>query len=104
MIDATKFMVICRLMADGNGPSIASLRVKSNKDELMYYARRTHGNYLRYCRALFLLHKFENKTGDKPLFPKSWRKWKVFNSHEKSEMEKFWHRRGFRSKDIERTY
>lgn len=101
MIDDTKFMVICRLMADGNGVKISSMRVQSNKDEFMRYATKTHGNYLMYCRALFLLHKFENKTGDKPLVPKHWAKWKVFNSQENREMERFWRRRARYSKGIE---
>lgn len=51
MIDDKKFIIICRIIADGNSPKLSALRVKSNLKEFMDFAEKTPENYNLYCKS-----------------------------------------------------
>lgn len=97
-MDREKFLVICRLMADGNTITVSTARVCSDVKEFRKYAFRNLENYKMYCAAHFLYGKFLQRGDNyRPLF---YRKSPVLNIQERLAMETCLRRKGLTGRDI----
>jgi hypothetical protein len=101
MIDDKKFIIICRIIADGNSPKLSALRVKSNLKEFMDFAEKTPENYNLYCKSFFKAKKIFAHGKDLPLCKL---KNKGFNIRERMVLEKYLEKRVYCSKDTSHSH